>query len=290
MNQLVWRGETVNGKYLGEVAILTELSPVVHCESFVDGHWRLWSYIEDKEQVIQQGKSASLEEATYICEQTALAIQGLQGLQGAAPMSPAMPTMPMMPMPMLMPNMYMQAQTSYENVKTSIPLQELRFKFRRWAISLTLIGGVFLSIWYSMMLKPVSTISMLIVLASIIWGAHALIKSFKRPKVSVAHPRHSSNASSNPAFATATIFPTAQMMSQMTPQFKPDGQLGMARTIPQAIPQAIPQTIQALSQLPMQGANVYQGGYQVGQQAIQQQAVQTDFYNPQLQYYQRSNG
>ena len=41
MNQLVWRGETVRGKYLGEVAILTELSPVVHCETFVDGHWRL---------------------------------------------------------------------------------------------------------------------------------------------------------------------------------------------------------------------------------------------------------
>jgi len=77
MNKLVWRGETVNGKYLGEVALLTDLSPVVHCETFVDGHWRLWSYISDKEQIIQQGKAPSLVEAQQVCEQTALAVQGL---------------------------------------------------------------------------------------------------------------------------------------------------------------------------------------------------------------------
>ena len=173
MNQLVWRGETVNGKYLGEVAILIDLSPVVHCETFVDGHWRLWSYIEEKEQIIQQGKAPNLAEAQNVCEQTALAIQGLQGPPMQQPM----------PMPQ-MPNMYMQyppmpPQVAYEEVEPSLSLQELRYKFRRWAISLTMIGGVFLSIWYSMILKPLSTISLLFVLVSIIWGAQSLIKSFK---------------------------------------------------------------------------------------------------------------
>ena len=36
MSKLVWRGETVNGKYLGEVSFLTNLNPVVHYETFVD--------------------------------------------------------------------------------------------------------------------------------------------------------------------------------------------------------------------------------------------------------------
>lgn len=196
MNQLVWRGETVRGKYLGEVAILTDLSPIVHCETFVDGHWRLWSYVGEKEQVIQQGKAPSLVEAQHVCEQTALAMQGLQ----ASP--PPMQSMPM-------PNMYMPQyppmppQVAYEDVAPSLSAEELRYKFRRWAISLTMIGGVFLSIWYSMMLKPLSTISLLLVLASIIWGAQSLIKSFKRPKRSVSTPIRDEGI---------TIFPSPQLL------------------------------------------------------------------------------
>ena len=254
MNQLVWRGETVNGKYLGEVAILTDLSPVVHCETFVDGHWRLWSYIGEKEQVIQQGKAASLAEAQHVCEQTALAMQGLQA-------SPLPPIQPMQPMPM--PNMYMPqyppmpTQVAYEEVAPSLSVQELRYKFRRWAISLTMIGGVFLSIWYSMMLKPLSTISLLLVLTSIIWGAQSLIKSFKRPRVSVATPSRDEGI---------TIFPSPQLLqaSQFSPPSFRSHQM-----------QAAP--IQTMPQLPMQ---------------VAQQTAQANFYNPHLhmQNYSRSNG
>lgn len=249
MNQLVWRGETVNGKYLGEVAILTDLSPVVHCETFVDGHWRLWSYVGEKEQVIQQGKAPSLAEAQHVCEQTALAMQGLQ----ASP-----PSIPMQPMPM--PNMYMPqyppmpTQVAYEDVTPSLSAQELRYKFRRWAISLTMIGGVFLSIWYSMMLKPLSTISLLLVLTSIIWGAQSLIKSFKRPKVST--PGRGEGMA---------IFPSPQLLQAS--QFSPPSFRSH---------QMQPAPIQTMSQLPVQ---------------IAQQAAQPNFYNPQLQMqnYSRSN-
>jgi len=259
MNELVWRGETVNGKYLGEVALLTDLSPVVHCETFVDGQWRLWSYIDEREQVIQQGQAPSLAEAQHVCEQTALAIQGLQG----PPMQPSMP-MPQM----LMPNMYMhqyppmQNQVAYEEVAPAVSIEELRYKFRRWAISLTLIGGVFLSIWYSMMLKPLSTISLLLVLTSIIWGAQSLIKSFKRSKVSVA----TSNSDEG-----ITIFPS--------PQLIPPTQLSASSFMPQQM-QAIP--VQTMPQLPMSHTPHMQN----------MQAAQTSFYSPQLQMqnYSRSNG
>jgi len=248
MNKLVWRGETVNGKYLGEVAILTELSPVVHCETFVDGHWRLWSYVGEKEQVIQQGKAPSLVDAQYVCEQTALAMQGLQ----ASP-----PPMPVMQQPMPMPNMYqyppITPQMVYEEVEPSLSLEELRYKFRRWAISLTMIGGVFLSIWYSMMLKPLSTISFLLVLASIVWGARSLIRSFKHTKVSMPRPVVNEDI---------TIFPSPQILQ--SGQFSPPS-FGLHQM------QAAP--IQAMPQLPIQTA-------------------QTNFYNPQLQMqnYSRSNG
>lgn len=235
MNKLVWRGETVNGKYLGEVALLTDLSPVVHCETFVDGNWRLWSYVDDREQVLQQGKTPSLKEAQYICEQTALALQGVQGLQNASDM----PMQPMMPVFMsVMPNMYAQAQQDvYENVQPSRFIQELRFKFRRWAISLTLIGCVFLSIWYSMMLKPVSTISLLLVLTSIIWGAQAIIKSFKRSRISASPPpTHMDDGIT--IFSTSQVRPSRrqqrvqqvshhpQLTTQLAPQFMPAQQLG----------------------------------------------------------------
>jgi len=228
MNKLVWRGETVNGKYLGEVAILTELSPVVHCETFVDGHWRLWSYVGEKEQVIQQGKAPSLVDAQYVCEQTALAMQGLQ----ASP-----PPMPVMQQPMPMPNMYqyppITPQMVYEEVEPSC--------------------GVFLSIWYSMMLKPLSTISFLLVLASIVWGARSLIRSFKHTKVSMPRPVVNEDI---------TIFPSPQILQ--SGQFSPPS-FGLHQM------QAAP--IQAMPQLPIQTA-------------------QTNFYNPQLQMqnYSRSNG
>lgn len=257
MNQLVWRGETVNGKYLGEVAILTDLSPVVHCETFVDGHWRLWSYVGEKEQVIQQGKAPSLVEAQHICEQTALAMQGLQT-------SPP-PMQPMPPMPM--PNMYMPqyppmpSQVAYEDVIQLVSAEELRYKFRRWAISLTMIGGVFLSIWYSMMLKPLSTISLLLVLASIIWGAQSLIKSFKRPKVSVSTPGRDEGI---------TIFPSPQLLQAN--QFSPPS--FRSHQMQSAPVQNIP--VQNMQQLPLQLAH---------------QTAQANFYNPQLQMqnYSRSN-
>ena len=259
MNQLVWRGETVKGKYLGEVAILTELSPIVHCETFVDGHWRLWSYVGEKEQVIQQGKAPSLLEAQHVCEQTALAIRGLQsGLQAGLQTSPPP-----------MPNMYMQhyppTQVAYEavEVEPSLSAQELRYKFRRWAISLTMLGGIFLSIWYSMMLKPLSTISLLLVLASIIWGAQAVIKSFKRPTTSVA----TSSADEGMAIFPNPQFPQARQVSQ--PSFRPYRSQQM-----QAIPvmAQMPQ-VQQVPQLPAQ-------------------ASQANFYNPHLQMhtYTRSNG
>ncbi len=253
-NQLVWRGETVNGKYLGEVALLTDLSPVVHCESFVDGHWRLWSYVNDSEQVIQDGKAASLEEAKYVCEQTALAIQGLHNLQSAPmqqPMQPMHPMQPMLQMPVFMPNMT-APQASYEEVDPSPSLQELRFKFRRWAISLTLIGGVFLSIWYSMLLKPVSTISLLVVLTSIIWGAQALIKSFRRPQQTVSVD--------SPESLAPTLTPTVLA----TPRFKP-ARFRPASAQQVAFVQAVPQ----LPQLPVASAS----------HPALQQAAQANLYN-----------
>jgi len=260
MNKLVWRGETVNGKYLGEVALLTDLSPVVHCETFVDGHWRLWSYIGEREQVIQQGQAPSLAEAQQVCEQTALAVQGLST---SPPIQPHMQPMPMMP-PMYMhqyPPMFNQqsTQVAYEEVVSSMSLQELRFKFRRWAISLTMIGGVFLSIWYSMMLKPISTISLLLVLASIVWGAQSLIKSFKRQKVAVSTPTMDEGI---------TIFPSPQILQP--------SQLSAPSFMPQQM-QSIP--IQTVPQLPMPNMQ-------------NMHTEQTNFYNPQLQMqnYSRSNG
>ena len=323
MNQLVWRGETVNGKYLGEVALLTELSPVVHCESFVDGNWRLWSYMDDREQVLQQGKATNLKEAQYICEQTALALQGIQGSQNASdvPMQPMMPVF----MP-IMPNMYTQQpqQAAYENsyehvdMQPSSSLQELRFKFRRWAISLTLMGCIFLSIWYSMMLKPVSTISLLLVLTSIIWGAQAVIKSFKRPRSS-ASPPSSYMDDGITIFSTSQVKPSRRQVRpqpQLASQFRanqlmanqfsagqpmalmninnplqnslPTTQQALVHVMPQGLPQLqAPQTVQPLQSMqPLQPTQTLQP-----MQAIQQQA-QATFYNPamHMQSYHRSNG
>ena len=257
MNQLVWRGETVNGKYLGEVAILTDLSPVIHCEVFVDGHWRLWSYIGEKEQVIQQGQAPSLGEAQHVCEQTALAIQGLQSS------SPPMPNMPPMQQPMPMANMYMHyppmpIQGAYEEVATSISAQELRYKFRRWAISLTMIGGVFLSIWYSMMLKPLSTISLLFVIASIIWGAQSLIKSFKRSSVVASTEGTSTNI-----FPRPQIPQMPQIAQYPSNSFMPNAMHVMQSGQTVAAPIQAP--VQAMAQLPLQ-------------------ATQANFYNPHLQH------
>jgi len=239
MNQLVWR------------AILTELSPVIHCEVFVDGHWRLWSYIGEKEQVIQQGQAPSLGEAQHVCEQTALAIQGLQN-----------PSPTMQPMPM--PNMYMHpplpiqpAQGAYEEVVTSISVQELRYKFRRWAISLTMIGGIFLSIWYSMLLKPLSTISLLFVIASIIWGAQSLIKNFKRSCV---------------VASTAQVPQMPQIAQYPSNSFMPNAMHAMQPIQNMQAGSAPIQTpMQAMAQLPLQ-------------------ATQANFYNPHLQHYSRSKG
>ena len=196
--------------------------------------------------MIQQGKAPSLVEAQHVCEQTALAIQGLQ----TSP--PPMQSMPM-------PNMYMPQypsippQVTYEEVAPSLSAEELRYKFRRWAISLTMIGGVFLSIWYSMMLKPLSTISLLLVLTSIIWGAQSLIKSFNRPKRSVSTPLRDEGI---------TVFPSPQLLQAS--QY-------MAHQMQNTAMQTLP--IQTVSQLPMQTA-------------------QANFYNPQtqMQNYSRSNG
>lgn len=342
MDQLVWRGETVNGKYLGEVALLTDLSPVVHCETFVDGNWRLWSYVADREQVLQQGKATSLKEAQYICEQTALALQGVQGLQNAE----TMPMQPMMPLLMtVMPNMqpmyassphHMQSQyaqsqqNAYEdvdNIDGKYPglLQELRFKFRRWAISLTLIGGVFLCIWYSMLLKPVSTIGLLLVLTSIIWGSQALITSFKRPKASTSSPTVDEGIT---IFSTSQVRPSRRQQSknvysrrQPQPQLPqsvpymaagqipashmPAHQLGytsnhLAANAVNTNATTVMGIMQAAAALPYQNTTFQNTAFQnmpyqnqaMVQVAPQLQAPQASFYNPtmHMQPYQRSNG
>jgi len=147
-----------------------------------------------------------------------------------------------------------------------------------------MIGGVFLSIWYSMMLKPISTISLLLVLASIVWGAQAIIKSFKRPKVSVTKPTPSVDEG-------ITIFPTLSMTPQALTQFASTNQLGFAANNHsnhlQAQAMQTGQTIQ-----PMQSMQPF---VQVMPQLpthTSQHTNQAGFYNPlHMQHYQqRSNG
>ena len=102
-----------------------------------------------------------------------------------------------------------------------------------------------------MMLKPLSTIGLLLVLTSIIWGAQSLIKSFKSPK---------SSPTMNEGIA---LFQNPQLLQA--------NQFSAPSFLPSKM-QAIP--VQVAPPLPMPNM----------------QTTQANFYNPQLQNYSRSNG
>lgn len=178
--QLDWQSETLEGSYLGEVALCFHAGEAIHCEALEDGHWHIWHYQGERMETIQKGQLNDLAAAQAACQRVMQHRFSPQMSETArfAETLPPQAQSTHMSMPFYMPNDYpvttesvpAAAFSDNATVQKNEAHPSVRQRLRVWALLTTGLGALLLTLWYGFLLQPVKTTSVVLCIMLLFWA------------------------------------------------------------------------------------------------------------------------